>query len=354
MRRFKSFGNGRYDEQDQRPLFQALQIYIVAFVWVIVLIIVFSTQGCAEKPKEVSRPKNAELKDLVIQQPTKISASDFHVVNRLIFAKGGRLETEGADLRIEANEIISDDGIIESFSADSTALPGKVGRNGGNIKITAKSGRGTLFIYGRGQNGGAGVSGAAGFTGKTGAAGGNAYATHLNVDVVCDCDRLANEIRQRIKNSGFVEVIFGNQQLYIQHLGHRCIQETGDGLPGEVGGAGSPGGDGGWGGDSARLYVELENPSSLQIKAYLNPGQGGAGGTGGQGGEGGRGGAPGNHNLDYFGNCRGATQGPNGPHGERGKAGRGQVPGNTHPMCLKLGSTSVGECEKFNKPRGGN
>ena len=94
--------------------------------------------------------------------------------------------------------------------------------------------------------------------------------------------------------------------------------------------------------------------SALQIKAYPIPGQGGTGGSGGQGGDGGRGGAPGDHNLDYFGNCRDASAGPKGASGDRGQPGGSGLSGDTLPQCVKLGNTEFGDCDKFKSEKGGN
>ena len=354
MRRLSLLKKKWSDEFERHHMMDTLQVYFVAFVWIVLFAIMFSTQGCAEKTQDKAPEKSEDLKDLVIQEPTKFPSSRYLVVNRLIFAREGRLITQGADLKIEANEILSDEGVIEPFGTDGAALPGMPGRNGGNITIKAKSGRGTLYIYGRGQNGGPGTNGLSGVTGKPGKQGKYALGTHEKVDVVCNCGNIAHDLKYRIEHSGIFDVIFAQQQFMMQRMMHRCISETGDGLPGEQGSGGNNGGNGGRGGDSARVYVELENASALQIKAYSNPGQGGAGGSGGQGGDGGRGGAPGDHNLDYFGNCRDAAQGPNGVRGDKGQPGRQGGSGNTLPMCIKLGTTTFGDCEKFNAQKGEN
>ncbi len=354
MRMFNSFRKKWNDEFERHHMTDTLQVYFVAFVWIVVFVILFSTQGCAEKPEDKVAAKTENLQDLVIQEATKLPSSQYLAVNRLVFARGGRMITQGTDLRIEANEVLSDDGVIEPFGTDSIGMPGTPGRSGGNITIRAKSGRGTLFIYGRGQNGGPGINGLPGVTGKPGQPGKYALSTHEKVDVVCNCGNLARNLKQQIKNGNIFEVIFAQQQFLMQRMMHRCISETGDGLPGQQGTIGSNGGNGGAGGDSASVYVELENASGLQIKAYPIPGQGGAGGAGGQGGDGGRGGAPGDHNLDYFGNCRDAAQGPNGSRGDKGQPGLQGGSGNALPMCIKLGSTAFGDCDKFNSKSGGN
>lgn len=352
MRMLSSLKKKWNDEFERHHMMDTLQVYFVALVWMVLFVVLMATQGCAEKKND--KLAKSDLKDLVIQAPTKFDSAQYLVVNRLILSREGRIITQGSDLRIEANEILSDDGIIEPFESNVPALPGMPGRSGGTITILAKSGRGTLFINGRGQNGGHGIDGPAGRPGKPGKEGRIALGTHEKVDVVCQCGHIARDLKQKFADGNVFEKVFVYQQLVAHRMMHRCIQEAGDGHPGEQGGAGSNGGDGGRGGDSARIYVAVDDASTLQIKAYPIPGQGGTGGSGGRGGDGGRGGAPGDHDLDYFGNCRDAAHGPAGASGDKGQTGRNGITGNTLPMCIKLGSTSFGDCDKFQNTNGGN
>jgi hypothetical protein len=345
MRMFKELQKTWNDEVKRHQLMESLQVCFVAVVWIALFALVLIVQGCAEKPKEAVRPEN--LKDMEIKEPTTLSSSEYLIVNRLIFARGGRLITNGLDLRIEANEIISDEGVIEPFGLDNAAPPGQAGLSGGNISVKSKSGRGALFIYGRGQNGGAGVNGLPGVVGKPGQDGKGGLTTCKHVDVLCTCAGIATDLREQMKGNIFL-ALFAQQQWIMHRARHRCISETGDGYPGKQGSTGTAGGNGGKGGDSARILVEIENPSSLQVKAYPLPGQGGIGGSGGPGGDGGRGGAPGNHTLDWFENCREAAAGPKGAPGDRGLPGLTEVSGSNQPLCIKLGTTSFGDCEKFN------
>jgi hypothetical protein len=343
MPKFKNVKQKWNDEIRRLQVVESLQVCFVAVVWIMLFVLVLALQGCAEKPKPVL-PET--LKDLEIKEPTTLSSSEYLIVNRLIFARGGRLITSGLDLRIEANEIISDDGVIEPFGSDSTAPAGQPGAGGGNISVKAKTGRGTLFIYGRGQNGGPGLNGRPGEVGKPGQDGKGGLSTHMQVDALCTCAGIASSLREQLK-VGFPMSLVAYQHWIAHKMIHRCFSETGDGYPGKQGGVGGSGGNGGKGGDSARIVVAIEDPTSLQVKAYPIPGQGGAGGSGGPGGDGGRGGAPGNHTLDWFENCRVAAAGPKGASGDRGLPGLAEVSGSTQPLCMKLGTTTFGDCEQF-------
>jgi hypothetical protein len=352
MRALNSLRKKWSNPVEQRRLMDTLQVSFVALVWFVVFALVLATQGCAKK--EEAQPKATHIKDLIIQEPTAFSSAQYLVVNRLILSRDGRIVTNGSDLRIEANEIISDEGVIEPFAEDTFAVPGTAGKNGGHIYITAKTGRGTLYIYGRGQNGGHGVDGFPGGIGKAGKEGRIAMGTHEKADVVCNCGHTAWKLKKDLASDNLFLQMIAFQQFLAHKMMHRCISEPGDGAPGEQGGAGASGGDGGRGGDSARIYVAVDDASTLQIKAYPIPGKGGTGGSGGRGGDGGRGGAPGNHNLDHFGNCRDAAYGPKGAPGDRGQPGQPAAAGNALPMCIKLGSTGFGDCDEFKTKNGGN
>jgi hypothetical protein len=224
---------------------ESIQLCFVMLVWVLLFAVIIATQGCA--PKEEPKPQIIDPKDFVVDKMLPLTTSQYLVVNRLIFSRDGRVVTNGNDLRIEAKEIISDDGVIEPFSEEDAAAPGQAGNEGGRITITAKYGRGTLYVFGRGQNGGPGVVGLMGRSGNPGKEGRIAIGTHEKVDVVCNCANKAHEIKNRIKNGNLFEQIFAHQEFMAQRMFHRCISEPSDGQPGEQGGHGGRGGDGGRG-----------------------------------------------------------------------------------------------------------
>ncbi|MBI4404091.1 MAG: hypothetical protein HY537_08020 [Deltaproteobacteria bacterium] len=256
--------------------------------------------------------------------------------NRIFLVEGARIITMGENLVINVSEVISQNGIIESFPENQTAVPQGDGRAGGTIEIHARSGQGTLFIYGSGENGGDGLPGIKGAIGKKGIQGKFAISTHQQVDVVCDCGRHAQKL-ERLIDEGSVTATL---EYALEKTRHRCILQPGDGEIGEPGGTGANGGDGGRGGDSAAVTVEITEPNTLEVKAFATPGRGGHGGPGGVGGDGGPGGEPGNTGLDFYHVCRNAQGGPQGPAGRNGERGKDGAPGKQLPMRLKMGARS--------------
>jgi hypothetical protein len=280
-------------------------------------------------------------KDMVVKDRQVISG--VNGIGRLFLSSTARLVTEGKDAVIAVDEIISENGAIESFSEGAQAPNGQNGRNGGPITIKVKRGRGNLIVHARGEAGGAGVPGANGVNGRKGQAGGYALSTHHSVNVVCGCEHRARELRQAIKQGNF----FAMLQFKGEQNRHRCITQPTDGHQGEAGTAGAPGSHGGRGGNSARVYVELEDPSQLQVNVFSIPGKGGVGGPGGVGGKGGPGGDPGSTALDFYSNCREPRPGAAGANGVNGKPGLNGVSGTDEPICLRLGSSKSPDCNKF-------
>jgi hypothetical protein len=196
--------------------------------------------------------------------------------------------------------------------------------------------------------------GVIGSPGKPGKDGKPAIGTHEKGNLLCHCGHFAWDLKYKIKNGNFIEQVIARQQFLMNQMMHRCISEAGNGYVGEQGGAGGKGSDGAKGGDSARIYVSVSEPSLLQVKAYPSPGIGGTGGSGGRGGDGGKGGAAGNHDLDYFENCPAASSGPLGVNGEKGQPGDQGLVGQLLPMCIRLGNSVFGDCDKFQNQNGGN
>jgi hypothetical protein len=272
--------------------------------------------------------------------------------NRLIFLPGSRLVTDGADLKVEVNEILSEEGVIETFPTDNKSAFGKPGRNGGEISVKAKIGKGILHIFGRGQTGGDGVMGKPGFTGRRGFPGYPATATHGDLQRPCECGAIAEALKKEMGNPVLAALSGAGMQFFLLRANHHCLKEATPGIDGFEGGPGWDGEKGSRGGDSSRIYLEVENTSELLVKAYPIPGQGGTGGSGGQGGEGGPGGSPGNHERDPFGNCQETPWGAVGQKGAQGQRGLSGSAGATLPMCSKLGTTRFGDCDQF-KSEGG-
>ncbi len=296
------------------------------------------TEGSYE---EVASTMVTVPKDMAVKEQVVISKVDG--IGRLFLSSTARLTTEGKDTVIAVDEIISENGIIESFSEGTQAPIGESGRSGGNITIKAKRGRGNLIIHARGESGGVGIPGANGVNGKKGQAGGYGLGTHEVVNVVCNCGHRAHELREGMKQGN----IFAHLHFQMERSRHRCITQPTDGQQGQPGTAGAPGSHGGKGGNSARVYVELEDPSQLQVNVFTIPGKSGAGGAGGIGGKGGPGGDPGSTSLDFFSNCREPRAGASGQGGVNGKPGLPGMTGTEEPICLRLGGQSSPDCHKF-------
>lgn len=249
-------------------------------------------------------------------------------VHRLFFQKGSRLVTRDKALEIAADEIISDDGVIETFPADERGLQGRDGLSGGMILIRAKTGAGTLFIESRGQSAGPGQTGNPGAVGESGAPGrpGKSH-TVQEPDIV----------------------IYGNTLLPVARLpgGTRrtCLEAPTNGEDGRGGGPGGKGYPGGRGGNTGRFYVEIQNASAIQVKPTTIPGEGGVGGAGGSGGPAGKGGIAGLQDVEKI--CPPAKNGADGTPGARGPDGDAGPRGLVEPFCLKLGSASYGNCDRF-------
>jgi len=284
----------------------------------------------------VTVPKDMVVKDRVV-------TSHINGIGRLFLSSTAKLVTDGKDTVIAVDEIISENGIVESFSEGTQAPNGVPGRNGGLITIKTKRGRGNLIVHARGETGGRGVPGTNGVNGKKGQAGRYALGTHETVNVVCNCGHRSHQLREAIKQGN----IFAHFQFATERMRHRCISEPTDGSQGEPGTAGAPGAHGGKGGNSARVYIELEDPSQLTVNVFTLPGMGGAGGVGGIAGKGGPGGDPGSTSLDFYSNCREPRPGTPGQNGVNGKPGLPGIAGTEEPICLRLGGQKSPDCHKF-------
>jgi hypothetical protein len=264
-------------------------------------------------------------------------------IGRLMIPKGSKIVTNGKDLEISVDQIISTGGSIETFPDGQTAAPNISGRPGGQIKIHARTGTGSLTVIARGENGGpSSVVGQRGATGFPGGQGLNAICGFKDNDAACGMSGSDyGKLQQQCNQGG----IFG--QLYCQILGRfYCKMQPGNGGQGSQGQVGGVGGPGVNGGDSGNILVEIADNQNIQITPVVIPGAGGVGGPGGPGGYGGNSGPPGNR--DPLGICKGSGHwglpGPLGPTGPQGPSGS---PGNNGAACLRYGANSSGDCSKF-------
>lgn len=104
----------------------------------------------ARERVEVTVPKDFDAKG-ILHNP-KITG-----VKRLFLHERTRLITDGKDLHIDVDEIISNYGNIESFPKGQ--INRAAGRSGGTIIIRARRASGRLVIWGRGEDGSPGYPG---------------------------------------------------------------------------------------------------------------------------------------------------------------------------------------------------
>jgi hypothetical protein len=264
-------------------------------------------------------------------------------IGRLMIPKGSKIITSGKDLEISVDQIISTGGSVETFPNGQTAAANTAGRPGGQIKIHARTGTGSLTVVARGENGGpSSVVGPRGATGYPGGQGLNAICGFKDNDAACGMNPSDyGQLQQKCNQGG----IFG--ALYCQILGRfYCKMQPGNGGQGSQGQHGGVGGPGVSGGDSGNMLIEIADNQNIQVTPVSIPGAGGLGGPGGPGGYGGNSGPPGNR--DPLGICRGfghwglpGALGPTGPQGPSGS------PGANGATCLRFGANSSGDCSKF-------
>jgi hypothetical protein len=264
-------------------------------------------------------------------------------IGRLIIPKGSKIVTNGTDIDITVEQIISDGGVIETFPEGQAALLNTPGRAGGKVGIHARTGIGTLYVVARGENGGASTAaGSQGGPGVPGLPGNNGNCGFQQNDAVCgasqsEYDNIVNKCKDNnLFSPPFCKIL---SMFY-------CKTQPGNGGQGSQGYPGGQGGIGFYGGDSGNIMVEIADPTNIQIVPTSIAGLGGPGGPGGPGGVGGNGGIPGV--ADHLHICAGAAgpgaQGPAGPAGHTGPNGASGIKG---AVCLKFGANSTGDCSHF-------
>ena len=273
------------------------------------------------EPVEVITPT-----DLLIDHDQVLSNIEAATIHRLFLGNKVRASTLGREVSIDVDELISEDATISTLPESETALSGLPGLSAGLLTIHARTARGGLFISARGQNGGEGNRGANGNRGTDGSKGSGAKTGNSQACL------------SRTPLDGILDVL---------RSGDGCTQVTcvsgpSNGTPGGQGTPGQDGFEGLPGGDSAKVSVTVDTPDQFQIHYERFAGLGGRGGPGGDGGEGGQGGLAGDTKYP----CGDASAGAPGPRGNQGKTGPTGPTGNLQPICIHLGTSILGECEK--------
>lgn len=291
------------------------------------------------KSTEVTIPTDLEVTGTVSPQEIKGH-------NRLFIRKGARIVTQGTKFTIDVTEIISSDAIIETFAENQTAPLGVAGRHGGSIHIKAVRATGLITLYSRGENGAAGNTGATGLPGYKGNPGADGDCVKTSSGKLCSTYTEGIKkmiIKTFLEPSKDLDPKNDYARKFLSQ--YQCSGQTLEGGPGGQGGQGGNGDNGYVGGDSAEIYVDVQDASEFEVKPIILPGIGGKGGDGGHGGAGGRGGEPGKSDLLEI--CKPAPHGPFGPQGFKGAAGKDGPSGKPKPVCVKIGPLQGPDCDQF-------
>lgn len=251
--------------------------------------------------------RKIQLRHLYLKQKAKFFIGDF----------SGRIEIE---------DLISDDGAIQTFPTGQRAV-GKDGRSVGSFEIQASTARGKLYLNLVAESGGHGSVGENPDEKLTGSAGENGTPAQFS------------------QRPG--DLCAGTNGFCLSSVVFDCSQSPLDGENGGRGLDGYPGHAGFNGGsvESVKLIVPAE--LSVQINKVVGAkGEGGAGGAGGPGGPGGKGGDGGEKDflkflklnpedaanrthLNLLGKtCNAAEHGSKGPQGGTGSKGPDGLAGN--------------------------
>lgn len=236
-----------------------------------------------------------------------------------LFLSSTPLTTNGYDVEIVTNELISDKGIIQTFPEGAKAFASTDGASGGNIVIKAKSAAGQMKAYMRGQNGGDGLKGEA-YSSRAADGAPPGAGT-----VECSCIRCPLNT--------FMKLI---EQADTQPMACFCDSTGSDGGNGAGGAKGRQGGRAGNGGDTGTLKVEISDGSAFLIQTESKIGFAGNPGEGGDG-------QPGGVALGSKTRCSGRV-GSNGPTGPKGDVGFSGNDGKTGGVCIYIASEGKNDC----------
>ena len=282
---------------------------------------------------QIPVPRDMEVKGLLVTK--RISG-----IHRLFLQRDAEVAGADGQLEIDVDQVISDEGILRSFTRDAAASLGNPGRVGEYVVLRARRGAGNLIVLAHGQRGGDGVPG---FEGAIGAAGKPGVAATL----------VKNYIVKPLRPWPVFEL--NHPDVLADTAGKRpgefgwnfweCNTPPTEGGVGEVGGKGGNGSWGARGGDAGNIFVQVANPGGLQVFPQSYGGAGGFAGRGGAGGKGGPGGLPGMRDGGEL--CAAAKTGSTGPVGPQGDLGEPGPAGKGGITCLKMGNAQFGDCDKL-------
>ncbi|RYZ76990.1 MAG: hypothetical protein EOP05_03345 [Proteobacteria bacterium] len=248
-------------------------------------------------------------RDWVVREGSNSLNQDQRIKVQRLFIDSTPLVTNGFSIEIVADEIRSEDGLVETFQEDSKASFDQPGKGGGQLLIKARVGVGSLTIHMRGQQGGDGSRGLELPRASTGADAvkGGEYA--------CSAATASTPL------------------CYCKSFGPNAESGT-------AGGVGTQGFQAGKGGATGYLRLEIVDGKELGLVVKKLPGLPGAPGEGGSGQLGGFGGkGRGRSRSD----CRG-SDGETGQSGPSGPAGQAASVGDEEQACIYIASEARNEC----------
>jgi hypothetical protein len=223
-----------------------------------------------------------------------LSLSDSAKIETLVLDTGAVLLTDGANVNLTMNELISNGGKIATYDADVAyvPLPNEPGKSGGVININTERANGTIAFELRGLPAG--------------------------TQTKAQSDQYQDQPADRS----------------LDGHGNICIGDRGIGKKGHTGLPGLPGVVGHKGGDAGHLIFRSSASNTLKMKVLPLPGAGGLGGPGGKGGQGGPGGKGAVWGTYYragkmmpAGHCKNGVRGDIGSTGKTGEPGpAGNIP----------------------------
>lgn len=257
-------------------------------------------------------------RDFVVRKnQSEFSENTTLSVNR-VFIDDIPLRTNGFNIEIQANELIANKGIIETFPEGIKANLNTEGRTGGNLIINANSAHGSLKIFMRGEHGGDGGKGPAyASRAADGAAAGDG-------NLFCDC----------VGRSCMGPVSTDPRPMASFCSCDSMGRDGGNGANGVKGNKGFPARNGG---SSGNLKINIKDGAGFLVETFKSNGIAGLPGEGGDGQPGGLGGASTGRRCSGKSGGGGAT----GAKGDTGDIAQDGTPGT---ICVYIASEGKNDC----------
>lgn len=258
-------------------------------------------------------------RDFVVRDGQNVFKEDSKMEIQRLFLNDTPLITNGFNIEIKTESLISEKGIIETFSEGAKAGASTDGRSGGNLFIKAQTAAGQLKVFMRGESGGDGLNGQPyGGRASDGSPPGQG-------SIECSGRGMPYNIPQ--KNSESTN--YTPQVCFCMENG----SDGGDALNGEKG---RTGGRAGHGGDAGTFKIDVVDGSAFLIQTDFKIGLAGIPGEGGDG-------QPGGVALGKASKCSGKV-GRNGSPGPKGDSGESARDGKPASICIYIASEEKNDC----------